>query len=572
MWGHDEIEDQLLAINGKKAPDLLIINAEYLHSIYKKWVTGNIWITGDRIIYAGKEMPPVTEGAEIFDAAGKKIVPGYIEPHVHPYQLYNPQTFADYAAQRGTTTFISDNLVLFLSLDNAASFSILDQLDELPFSFYWWARFDSQTMLENEAELFNLDSIRQWLERRDVLLGGELTNWPRLMAGDPDMVASVRAAKVASKKIEGHLPGASEKTLVRMRLLGVDGDHEAMTVEEVEARLLHGYGVTLRHSSIRPDLPNILKGIVEKKLDVFDSLMMTTDGSTPSFHVDGVMDKCIRVALEAGVPPIDAYHMASYTIARYYDMTDLHGMIATGRYATLNFLEDVYNPVPTDVLSKGKWLKRDCQSTAPFPDIDFSELDAFAPEFDLPLSALTFDDLIGIEMVNDVITKPYTISIDTTDDQLADGHDESYLMLIDRNGKWHVNTLIKGFATNVQGFASSYSSTRDIILIGKDKREMLHAFDEIKQIGGGMVIAEDGGIVARLPLTIGGGFSAEPMETLIAQELELKQALAERGYKNGDAVYSCLFLTSTHLPYIRITQMGLYDVMKKEVMIPAEER
>ena len=36
--------------------------------------------------------------------------------------------------------------------------------------------------------------------------------------------------------------------------------------------------------------------------------------------------------------------------------------------------------------------------------------------------------------------------------------------------------------------------TRDIILIGKDKRQMLRAFDEIKRIGGGMVIAEDGGI------------------------------------------------------------------------------
>ena len=35
--------------------------------------------------------------------------------------------------------------------------------------------------------------------------------------------------------------------------------------------------------------------------------MMTTDGSTPSFHIDGVMDKCIHVALEAGVQPIDAY-------------------------------------------------------------------------------------------------------------------------------------------------------------------------------------------------------------------------------------------------------------------------
>ena len=157
-----------------------------------------------------------------------------------------------------------------------------------------------------------------------------------------------------------------------MKLLGADGDHESMTVEEVEARLLHGYAVTLRHSSIRPDLPHLLKGIVDKELDVFDHLMMTTDGSTPSFHIDGVVDKCIRVALEAGVPPIDAYQMASYNVARYYDMTDLHGIIATGRYATLNFLEDEYNPVPTDVLSKGKWLKRDGQSTAPFPAIDWS--------------------------------------------------------------------------------------------------------------------------------------------------------------------------------------------------------
>ena len=336
MWEHNEIKDQLHMIDGKKAPDLIIINAEYLHSIYKKWVTGNIWIAGDRIVYAGKEMPAMTEGAEIFDATGKKIVPGYIEPHVHPFQLYNPRTFADYASRLGTTTFISDNLILFMSLDNETSFALLDELNKLPFSFYWWARFDSQTILQNEAELFNLASIKEWIERPEVLVGGELTGWPRLMAGEPNMVASVNAAKIGGKKIEGHFPGASERTLARMRLLGTDGDHEAMTIEEVEARLLHGYGVTLRYSSIRPDLPHLLKDIVAKEINVFDHLMMTTDGSTPSFHLDGVMDKCIRVALEAGVPPIDAYQMASYNVARYYDMTDLHGFIATGRYATLN--------------------------------------------------------------------------------------------------------------------------------------------------------------------------------------------------------------------------------------------
>jgi len=566
------MKNQLHMIDGKKAPDLIITNAEYLHSIYKKWVTGNIWIAGDRIVYAGKEMPAMTEGAEIFDAAGKKIVPGYIEPHVHPFQLYNPRTFADYASRLGTTTFISDNLILFMSLDNETSFALLDELNKLPFSFYWWARFDSQTILQNEAELFNLASIKEWIERPEVLVGGELTGWPRLMTGETNMVASVNAAKIGGKKIEGHFPGASERTLARMRLLGTDGDHEAMTIEEVEARLLHGYGVTLRYSSIRPDLPHLLKDIVAKELNVFDHLMMTTDGSTPSFHIDGVMDKCIRAALEAGVPPIDAYQMASYNVARYYDMTDLHGLIATGRYATLNILEDEYNPVPTDVLSKGKWLKRENESTEPFPAIDWSFVEAFAPNFDLNESDFTFDNPIGIEMLNDVITKPYNVTIDTKGDKLADDHDESFLMLLDRNGKWHVNAVIKGFATGIQGFASSYSNTGDVILIGKDKKEMHNAFKEIKRIGGGMVLSENGGIVATLPLAIGGGLSAEPVRKLIEQELELKKALANRGYTKGDAVYTLLFLQSTHLPYIRITQMGLYDVMKKEMIVPANGR
>ncbi|MFJ7936526.1 adenine deaminase C-terminal domain-containing protein [Sporosarcina sp. NPDC096371] len=572
MWEHQEIQGQIHIINGKKAPDLIITNAEYLHAIYKTWMTGNIWIAGDRIVYAGKEMPPMTEGAEIVDAAGKKIVSGYIEPHVHPFQLYNPVTFAEYAGRLGTTTFISDNLVLFMSLDHATSFSMLDQFNELPFSFYWWARFDSQTVLQNEKELFNPTAVKQWIDRPEVLIGGELTGWPRLMAGDPNMFASVQATKVAGKKIEGHFPGASERTLTRMRLLGADGDHEAMTVEEVESRLLHGFGVTLRHSSIRPDLPHLLKAIVDKELNVFDHLMMTTDGATPSFYRDGVMDKCIHVALEAGVSPIDAYQMASYNVARYHDMTDLHGMIATGRYATLNFLEDEYNPVPTDVLSKGKWLKRDGQSTAPFPTIDWSVVDKFAPAFDLEEADFTFNDSLGLEMVNDVITKPYKVTIDTSVEKLADDHDESFLMLVDRQGKWRVNTLLKGFSTSVQGFASSYSNTGDIILIGNDKKEMLNAFNEIKRIGGGMVLFEEGSIVATAPLSIGGGVSAEPVETVIQQELALKKALKERGYRHGDAVYTFLFLQSTHLPYIRVTQMGLFDVMKNEIIIPVTER
>ncbi|HSI68235.1 MAG TPA: adenine deaminase C-terminal domain-containing protein [Planococcus sp. (in: firmicutes)] len=569
LWKNKEIRNQLKIITKELAPDLVLTNAYYLHGIFKKWMTGNIWIKDDRIVYAGQEMPKIDEQTEVADMSGKFIVPGYIEPHVHPFQLYNPHSFADYSAQRGTTAFLSDNLTFFLSMDNEKAFSFLDQLNELPFSFYWWTRFDSQTELLNEDQLFTSRAVGEWLERPDVLLGGELTGWPKLLDGDDQMLYWIQKAKISLKKIEGHFPGASEKTLARMRLLGADGDHEAMTVDEVEMRLLHGYGVTLRYSSIRPDLPQLLKGIVERELNVFDKLMMTTDGSTPAFHLDGVMDMCIQIALDAGVPPIDAYMMASYNVARYYNVTSLHGLIATGRYANLNILDSIDNPVPSGVISKGVWLRKNGEKVHSLPPIDWSAMDDLKLDFELTDDDFQFSMPFGIEMVNDVITKPYSVSIDTQGGNLSSDHDESFLMLIDKHGKWRVNTLIKGFAAGLSGFASSYSSTGDIILIGKNRNDMWLAFDKLKEMNGGIVIAEDGEIAFTMALPIGGKLSDLPMEQLILQEQALKAALKERGYQHGDAVYTLLFLQATHLPYVRITQRGIYDVKNKKILFPA---
>lgn len=572
MWAEQQIVEQLHVINGKKAPDIIVKNAVYLHSVFKKWMKGNLWIVGDRLVYVGDKMPTILDGTEIVDAQHKKIVPGYIEPHVHPFQLYNPATFAEYAVQHGTTSSIGDNLIFFSMLHNKASFSILEQLQQLPFHYFWWVRYDSQTALVNEKELFNEQSVREWIERDDVLMGGELTGWPRLLQGDRAMLKAIRQSKRAGKKIEGHFPGASERTLNRMKLIGADGDHEAMTVDEVEARLLQGYAVTLRHSSIRPDLPHLLTGIVERKLDVWDHLMMTTDGSTPTFYEDGIMDKCIQVALDAGVSPVDAYQMASYNVARYYNMTDTLGMIATGRFATLNFLEDEFHPTPTDVLVKGQWVKRDGRAVSSFTAIDWSHFGTLDLDFSLEATDFVWESSEGIEMVNDVITKGYVTELDLSLEVLPTQSDENFLMLIDRQGKWRVNSVIKGFATNVQGIATSYSITGDIIVIGKNKKEMLRAFNEVKQMNGGIVLSENGETVAEIPLAIGGGISAEQVPQLMAQEKQLKQCLKERGFSHGDAIYTFLFLQSTHLPYTRITQQGLYEVLRHEVKIPITKR
>nr|WP_285840954.1 adenine deaminase C-terminal domain-containing protein [Cytobacillus kochii] len=553
---------------------MLLKNARYLNQAIKKWVHANIWILGDRIVYVGEKLPDKLEGCEIVDCNGMTLVPGYIEPHAHPFQLYNPLSFARYAAQFGTTTLINDNMVLALQLEKKKAFSFLKEMRNIPSTMYWWCRFDAQTEIQNEETTFSHGNIKSWLEHDAVLQGGELTGWPKLLDGDDLMLHWMQEAKRMRKQIEGHFPGASEKTLAKLMLLGADCDHEAINGQEIMNRLMQGYTVSLRYSSIRPDLPQLLDEMHELGIDHYESFIFTTDGSSSSFSDQGIIDQMIRIALEKGVPTIDAYNMGTINVAKYYNIQHLHGNIATGRVANINFLENESNPTPVSVLAKGKWIRRDGENT-PFEDNMAWEEFGFEPlemNWELTSHDMQFSMPFGIKMESAVITKPYSLAIDISGDELSKEHDECFFMLIDRKGKWRVNTVIKGFAKELDGLASSYSNTGDIILIGKSKKDMMNAFNHMKEIGGGIVISEQGNIVTEIPLKLKGIMSNKRVEDLIEEERTLLAYLRERGYRFADPIYTLLFFSSTHLPYIRVTQRGMYDVMNKTVLFPTMMR
>lgn len=122
-WKSEQLREQMSIIDGKRSPTKLLTNATYLHSYLHQWKKGNIWIYQDRIIYAGERLPNDLGQCEVIDCSGYYLVPGYIEPHAHPFQLYNPQTLAEYAAKFGTTTIINDNLFLALQLSKKKAFS-----------------------------------------------------------------------------------------------------------------------------------------------------------------------------------------------------------------------------------------------------------------------------------------------------------------------------------------------------------------------------------------------------------------------------------------------------------------
>ena len=58
---------------------------------------------------------------------------------------------------------------------------------------------------------------------------------------------------------------------------------------------------------------------------------------------------------------------------------------------------------------------------------------------------------------------------------------------------------------------------------------MLLAFKRMKEIGGGIVLAENGKILHEIPLHLSGGASIETYEKALEREKALKELLFERG-------------------------------------------
>ena len=169
FWRNKELRKHAAVVDGEIPPTIVFQNSTYLNVFLKKWVQANIWIYEDRIVYVGDKMPGNTDGTEILECTGQYMVPGYIEPHAHPFQLYNPETFAYHGGKTGTTTLINDNIRFLSLLDREKAFELINDFHKLPISMFWWGRFDSQSMLREEDQVFNTKNILSWLSNPSVV-------------------------------------------------------------------------------------------------------------------------------------------------------------------------------------------------------------------------------------------------------------------------------------------------------------------------------------------------------------------------------------------------------------------
>jgi adenine deaminase len=534
------IASQMLALTGGTVADVYT----------GTWVEANVEIERGRIVYVGPREPPA--GAERIDVTGKVVAPGYIEPHTHPWCLYSPSSLLEVAVPDGTTTLVYDNLFFFLAHGVAGLRRIVDQCNAAPAHVKWVARLAPQSAYEDEAERFATEIVAPLLSWPEVVASGEITNWMAVATGEPRIAAGIAAAKAARRRVEGHNAGASYNRLNELSAAGLSADHEAITGQEALSRLRLGMWTMLRQSSLRPDLEPMLRDLLGV-LDASRRLMFTTDGAVPSFYQEhGVIGGCLRIATGLGVAPMRALQMATIDPATFLGLDEELGGVAPGRWATLNILPGPGHWQPELVLVKGETVARDGELLKPAPELDWPAgppLVALGPE--------AFTPLTGTQSVaryeSAVINRRVDREVTEADLQAA---------LVARDGSWITKGVIENFLGDVAGFATTATTSLELLVLGKDPEAMARAAKKVAELGGGF--AFDGGWSA--PLEIDGLIAAGGFDRALEIERQLTTAMHGAGYPFHDPLYSLLFASGDFLPELRLTPRGLFEVKSRTVL------
>lgn len=545
---------------GDEPADRLIRGARVVNVYSGEILPANVALAGGRIAYVG---PRELAAREVLDAAGLYLAPGWIEPHGHPWLLYNPVSMIEGILPGGTTLVFNDDLFFYLQAGAEGFMRMLDALRGLPVRYRWLIRLLSQSQWSGESEVFALEKLRPLMERPEVAGTAELTRWPEAMRGNHCVLDGIAYTRGLGKRADGHTAGASYEKLNPVVASGISACHESITRQEVLDRLRLGLWTMLRHSSLRPDMPELAGAITSLGCDT-RRLMLTVDGPAPGFIAhSGFIDEALRQIVAAGVAPVTAIQMATINPATYYHMDEEVGGIAPGRLADLVLLPDLETFHPVRVIANGVDVFHAGHLSIALPEVDWDAL-GMRPRFAADISQwwTPRGDLPVIDFASNVITRAGGFTA-WRDGAIPDGL--VLAALLDREGQWAAFAWLRNFAPRLDALATTYNTTTHVLAIGRDLPRMRRAVQAVTELKGG--IATTDGWQFALP--IAAMMSRAPFSDTVRAQADLEKFVRAAGFGFGDILYALLFLTCDFLPGWRLTPRGVTDVKSGAIVAPA---
>ena len=549
---------------GRQKADLVLKNATYVDVFSGELATDDIAVAEGLVVGLG-QYSGVTE----VDMTGKIVCPGFLDAHIHlESSLVSPAEFARAVLPHGTTTVITDPHEITNVMGTDGIDYMLAATEDLP--------VDVRFMIPSCVPASPLDESGANLDYRDVdsffehprVQGlAEMMNFPGVIGGDGPTVSKIVASQAHHKKIDGHAPGITGNDLNAYISAGVYSDHECSDLNDAMAKLRRGQFIMIREGTAAKNLEALIDLVKSPKL--FDRCMFCTDDKHPSDLLEkGHMDYICREAVKLGTDPIQVVQVACLHAARYFLLNN-RGAIAPGYLADFAILDDLHNFNVETVYKKGVRVYHQGQvADFALPQIPHHLDHAAHNTFHLPrLQAEDFAEkrrkaVIGM-VDGQIITEDrgYAENVDVEADILK-------MAVVER----HKNTghigigYLNGYGLKKGAVATSVShDSHNIICVGCNDEDMAFAVNRIAENKGGIVVVENGQVVAELPLEIAGLMSELPLPQVNELLENAKAAAYQLGVNPGvDPFMTLSFMALPVIPTLRLTTRGVVDVMTQQ--------
>lgn len=562
------LTNQIRAARGEIPADLVFAGGKLVNVFTGTIERADIAVYRDSIVGVGSGY----RGREEVDVRGKMITPGLIDGHLHiESSLMLPSRLAPAIMRHGTTTLVADphEIANVMGLDGIRF--MLEESRGLPLDIFFTApSCVPATQLETSGAEINGEDLAL-LKNEDRVLGlAEVMNFPGVLSGGPDILRKVLLFR--DRVIDGHAPGLTGFDLQAYIAAGIGSDHEATRPEEGLEKIGAGMMLMIREGSTARNLDDLLHLVNER--NEHRCCFVSDDLHPLEIAARGHLDHMIARAINRGLHPVSAVKMASWNPARYFGLKD-RGALAPGYRADLVVLNSLDGFKIDQVYTKGQKVADRGDFTGERPEKPLS----YPPSMNLaPLSAdsLAIPCLDRKARVIEFIPGQITTGVSYEKVSRSDG-----LVIADMEGdilklvvaERHKKTgniglgLVRGFGLKRGALATSVAhDSHNIIALGVHDRDILQAVRAVAAMGGGMSVVTDGKLIAGVPLPVAGLMSEEPFEKLLPQLKNLKVAAASTGCPLPEPFMCLSFLSLPVIPELKLTDRGLVDVKRFEIV------